>query len=140
MLGPERNVLAAAVEKQAAHTNAVAAAEASAGTIFYPWLKLTEVGPDSSSGGRRCVFEVLRDGAPPLMIKAWSNGKAKRRPYFSAVLNPSSTRRGQRLEVVVPPPSGDATAGMWIRVDADVRWSPGALRIEGSDARLLKID
>ncbi len=140
LLGSERNVLAAAMEKQAAYTNADAAAEASAGTIFYPWLKLTDVGPDSSSGGRRCVFKALRDGVPPLMIKAWSNGKAKRRPYFSAVLNPSSTRRGQRLEVVVPPPAGETTAGMWIRVDADVRWSPGALRIEGSDAQLLKID
>ena len=139
-MGPERNVLAAAVEKQAAHTNAGTAAESSAGPVFYPWLKLADVGPDSASGGRRCVFEVLRDGAPPLMIKAWSNGKAKRRPYFSAVLNPSSTRKGLRLDLVVPPPSGDATAGMWIRVDADVRWSPGTLRVEGSDSDLLKID
>lgn len=139
LLGAERKALAAAVKKHAAHRKSGSAAE-TPGVVFYPWLKLVSREPDAATGGRRCVFEVLREGAPPLMVKAWNNEKAKRRPSFTSELKTESAAQGARLEVVVPPAQGAEAAGTWMRVEAAVRWSPGALRIEGSDSNLLKIE
>jgi hypothetical protein len=73
------------------------------------------------------------------MVKAWNNEKAKRRPAFTAALNTGSSVEGQRLEVVIPPAQGAEAAGTWMRVEAAVRWSPGALRVEGSGTGLVKI-
>ena len=131
VLGAERETLAAALQEQLARKES----PSTAGVVFYPWLKLVRNEPDAATGGRRCVFEVLREDMPPLVLKAWDNEKGKHNPFHAVGLK---GMKGQQIERVIPSAAGGR--GTWIRVEADVRWSPGVLRVENSETGLVKMD
>ena len=125
--GPALAVLATRDEAVRARWNAV---EKTMGAtpVLYPWLRLVRLGTEAATGRRQCVFEVLRDGVPPLKVYAWSFKNRHARDYDVRLLSDRALHRGERLLVTLPPrPDTGAYAGAWLTVETSPLWVPTPL-------------
>lgn len=108
---------------------------------FYPWVRLVHLGAPAANGSRPCVFEVLRDGTPPLKVRAWRRKGGHNREFFAKSLSTRPLYRGERIRMEIPPvPETGTYAGAWMTVESDPEWMQAALPVVGRDQNRIPLE
>ena len=109
--------------------------------VLYPWLRLVSLDTEAATGRRQCVFEVLRDGVPPLTVRAWSRQDRHTRAYDARLLSGRTLYRGERLLVTIAPrPDTGTYAGAWLTVESSVLWRPAHLPLPGDKTGRISLE
>jgi len=113
--------------------------------VFGRHLALVQAGFTPRSRRLACVFEALTDDTPPLTLALCEPRERKWRTVTTVPISPQrSLSRGERARVEVDLPPGEPgspndPARLGLRIEADVKWAPGALKIKGTQNSVLAL-